>query len=181
MVQETPAMRPTRPAGFGDPGSNPPPFHKRPGSGTWRARAAAARVGLAMGRLPERGAAESGGGTQRTAGRESGRRGQAPAHGLRGAGCHHRGPGARARRRERRSPSSIPGGGASTGLVLLSLQWVKPKPSSPPPGPGLGHESARRKRAPFQMQALQEHPYLPNNLGKWPGNAPRPRRRRRGN
>lgn len=80
MVQKTPAMRPTRPAGFGDPGSNPPPFHKRPGSGTWRARAAAARVGLAMGRLPERGAAESGGGTQSAAGRESGRRGQAPAH-----------------------------------------------------------------------------------------------------
>ena len=121
MVQETPATRPTRPAGFGHPGSSPPPFHERPGSGTWRARAAAARVGLAMRRLGERRAAESGGRTQRAAGRESGRRGQASMHG------HRRGPRARARRRERGSPSSIPGGGASTGRVLLAVQWGKPK------------------------------------------------------
>lgn len=117
-----------------------------------------------MGSLRERGAAESGGGTQRAAGCESGRRGQAPAHGLRGAGCHRRGPRARARLRERRSPSSIPGGGASTGRVLLSVQWGKPKPSSPPPGPGLGLGNARRRRAPFQMQTLHERAYLPNNL-----------------
>lgn len=80
MVQETAAML------FRHPGSNPPLFANPRAGGTWWARAAAARGKLAMGRLRERAAAESGGGgAQSAAGRESGRR---------GAGCGLPPPGA---------------------------------------------------------------------------------------
>lgn len=111
MVQETAAERAVRPAVFRDPGSNPPsppaPSANARAPGTWRARAAAAWDRPAMRRLRERRDAESGGGKQSAAGLESGRRGRAPAHPPRSAGCHRPAPPARARRREPRIPSSI--------------------------------------------------------------------------
>lgn len=129
------------------------------GLGTCGTSAAAAGGGLAMGSLPGRAAAESGGDALRPAPRESGRSGQAPAHAPRGTGRHR--PGAPAtRRREQRSPSIIPGG--ETDPADGKLQALVPAPWAPEcrsAFPGAGTEQA-------SLFTKQRH--------GGPGNAPLP-------
>lgn len=148
------------------PTSTPTPSNAW-GLGTWRAKTAAAAEatgrGLAMERLSERAAAESRGGTQRPAERESPRRGQTPAHRPLGAGRHRQGPPARARRRVKGSPSSIPG--ARTFNLQVTWSFTQETPS---PGP-------EHSGAPFPGQVLRQHLYLPNNPWVGPGTPLRPR------